>query len=122
MAEERNLICISCPLGCNLTVTIDGEDVTVTGNTCKNGEKYGIEEVTNPKRVIPSTVVIRNGKLPRLPVKTADAVPKGMIFEIMDEINKAVATAPVKMGDVIIEDVLGTGVNVVASCSMDELN
>lgn len=122
MAEERNLICISCPLGCTLTVTIDGEDVTVTGNTCKNGEKYGIEEVTNPKRVIPSTVVIRNGKLPRLPVKTADAVPKGMIFEIMDEINKAVATAPVKMGDVIIEDVLGTGVNVVASRSMDELN
>ncbi len=120
MKDVKNIICISCPLGCHLTVTVDGDDVTVEGNTCKNGEKYGIEEVTNPKRVIPSTVYIKNGKLPRLPVKTADAVPKGMIFDIMDEINKAKAVAPVKMGDVIIENVLGTGVDVVASRSMDE--
>lgn len=120
MADVHEVICISCPLGCHLTVTVDGDDITVTGNTCKNGEKYGIEEVTDPRRVIPSTVVINNGKLPRLPVKTADAVPKGMIFDIMDEINKVVVDAPVKMGDVIIENVLDTGVDVVASRSMDE--
>lgn len=120
MAEVRHITCISCPLGCPLTVTIDGEAVSVAGNTCPNGEKYGIEEVTNPKRVIPSTIVIRNGKLPRLPVKTADAVPKGMIFEIMNEINKVAVDAPVKMGDVIIKDVLGTGVDVVASRSMEQ--
>ena len=80
MAEVRNIICISCPLGCQLVVTKDGDNISVTGNTCKNGEKYGIEEMTNPKRVIPSTVVCKNGRLKRLPVKTADAVPKGMIF------------------------------------------
>lgn len=118
MAEVKHLVCISCPMGCNLTVTVDGDDINVTGNTCKNGITYGIEEVTNPKRVIPSTVVCKNGKLPRLPVKTADAVPKGMIFDIMKEINKVSVEAPIKMGDVIIENVLGTGVDVVASRSM----
>ncbi len=120
MADVRKIICISCPLGCNLTVTQDGDHITVEGNTCKNGETYGIEEVTAPKRVIPSTVTIHNGKLHRLPVKTAAAVPKGMIFEIMDAINKASAEAPVKMGDVIIPNVLGTGVDVVATRTMEK--
>lgn len=119
--QERDIICISCPMGCQLKVKIDGEDITVTGNNCKNGETYGIAEVTDPRRVIPSTVVIKNGKLPRLPVKTKDAVPKDMIFDIMDEINKVVVEAPVKMGDIIIENVLDTGVDVVASRSMDIL-
>lgn len=118
MAEVRNIICISCPLGCHLVVTKDGDNISVTGNTCKNGEKYGIEEMTNPKRVIPTTVVCLNGKLPRLPVKTADAVPKGMIFDIMKEINKVEVKAPVKMGQVIIPNVLNTGVDVVATRSM----
>lgn len=122
MAEIKELICISCPLGCNLKVTLDGENIQVEGNTCKNGEKYGIEEVTNPKRVIPSTVVLKNGKLPRLPVKTADAVPKKLIFDIMKEINNVVAEAPIKMGDIIIENVLDTGVDVVASRSIDSVN
>ncbi|WP_333641495.1 DUF1667 domain-containing protein [Mesotoga prima] len=118
MAEVRNIICISCPLGCQLVVTKDGDNISVTGNTCKNGEKYGIEEMTNPKRVIPSTVVCKNGRLKRLPVKTADAVPKGMIFDIMQEINKCSVEAPVKMGQVIIPNVLGTGVDVVATRTM----
>ncbi len=118
MAEVRNLICISCPMGCNLTVTRDGDNITVTGNTCKNGEIYGIEEVTNPKRVIPTTVVCNGGKLKRLPVKTADAVPKSMIFDIMKEINKVSVDAPVEVGQVIIPNVLDTGVDVVATRTM----
>lgn len=115
---KRELTCISCPLGCQLTVEEKDGEYTVTGNNCKNGIKYGIEEVTAPKRVIPSTVVINGGLIARLPVKTADAVPKEKIFDIMKEINKVVVEAPVKMGDVIIKDVLGTGVDVVATKTM----
>lgn len=115
MQENREIICISCPLGCHLNVSVDGEDIVVTGNNCKNGEKYGIEEVTNPKRVIPTTVVIKNGTLPRLPVKTSEPVPKGMIFEIMNVINKTSVEAPIEMGDVIIPNILNTGSDVVAT-------
>ena len=115
---KTNVTCISCPLGCQMVVEEKDGKYTVTGNTCKNGEKYGIEEVTNPKRVIPTTVVINGALMARLPVKTADAVPKGKIFDVMKEIDKIVVDAPVKMGDVIIKDVLGTGVDVVATKTM----
>ena len=115
---KKELICISCPIGCTLTVEeIDGK-IVVSGNTCPNGEKYGIEEMTNPQRVVPSTVVIKGALTKRLPVKTADTIPKGKIFDCMAEINKVTVTAPVKMGDVIIPNVCGTGVDVVATKTM----
>ncbi|MDO4288703.1 MAG: DUF1667 domain-containing protein [Eubacterium sp.] len=115
---KREVTCISCPMGCQMVVEEKDGKFTVTGNTCKNGEKYGIEEVTAPKRVIPSTVVINGALMARLPVKTADAVPKEKIFDVMKEINKVVVEAPVKMGDVVIKDVLGTGVDVVSTKTM----
>ena len=115
---KKELICISCPIGCTLTVEeIDGK-IVVTGNTCPNGEKYGIEEFTDPQRVLPSTVVIKGALTKRLPVKTADTIPKAKIFECMEAINQVSVTAPVKMGDVIIADVCGTGVDVVATKTM----
>lgn len=115
---KRELICIVCPQGCRLTVEeIDGE-LKVSGNTCKRGEQYGITEVTAPTRVITSTVKLEGGRYPRLPVKTAGAVPKGMIFRCMEEIDKVVAVSPVKKGDVLLHDILGTGVDLVASRSL----
>ena len=62
--EERNLTCIGCPLGCALKVTIDGDNVTVTGNTCKRGADYGAKEVTHPTRIVTSTVCVKNGTIP----------------------------------------------------------
>ena len=109
----KELICISCPMGCHLKV--DAENKTVTGNTCKRGEMYGINEVTNPVRVITSTVRVGNGELPVVPVKTNNPSPKGLNFKCMEEINKAVVNAPVKIGDVVIKNVLGTGVDILAT-------
>lgn len=119
MAQEHNIICIVCPIGCHLKVTeTDGGGWLVEGNACKRGEVYGVKEMTNPTRVVPTTVKIVGGELNRLPVKTKEAVPKNLIFEVMAEINKVCVYAPVKVGDVIIENVCDTGVDIVASRSM----
>ncbi|CUP98450.1 molybdopterin oxidoreductase [Clostridium baratii] len=109
----KELICISCPMGCHLKVDVDNK--TVTGNTCKRGEIYGLNEVTNPVRVVTSTVKVNGGELPVVPVKTAGAIPKKLNFECMKVINETTVNAPVKMGEVLIKDVLGTGIDVVAS-------
>lgn len=85
--EERNLTCIGCPLGCALKVTIDGENVTVTGNTCKRGADYGAKEVTHPMRIVTSTVCVKNGTIPMVSVKTAQDIPKEKIMDVMDCIN-----------------------------------
>lgn len=121
--EARDMVCIVCPLGCRMTVTKDESieaGYVVEGNKCKRGEVYGIKEQVNPERIIPTTVRIENALLKRLPVKTENPVPKSMIEECMLEINKAVVSAPVKMGDVIIENILKTGVNIVATRSMEK--
>ncbi|AYE34041.1 DUF1667 domain-containing protein [Clostridium septicum] len=109
----KELICISCPMGCHLKV--DTEKKTVEGNTCKRGEVYGLNEVTNPVRVVTSTVKVEGGELPVMPVKTSGAIPKNLNFECMKAINSIIVKAPVKMGDIIIENVLGTGIDVIAS-------
>lgn len=118
---KKKMICISCPMGCRLIVTDDVKEESgykVEGNMCPRGKAYGIKEMTNPTRMVPSTVKIRNGILSRLPVKTSEGVPKDMIFKCMDEINKVEVEAPIKVGDVIIENILGTGVNIVSTRTM----
>lgn len=116
----KSLTCIACPVGCQLEVTINGDDITVTGNTCNRGPEYAVNELTNPTRVLTTTVAIKNGFLNRLPVVTSQEIPKGKLFEAMEVINKTIVEAPVKVKDVIIKDLLGTGVDVVASRSMNK--
>lgn len=115
---KKELICIVCPQGCRLTVEQRNGGYTVSGNTCKRGEQYGINEMTAPKRVITSTVKLIGGRCPRLPVKTGAEVPKELIFACMDQINRIVVSSPVKMGDVVCSDLMGTGVDVVATRDM----
>lgn len=117
--ESINLVCIVCPLGCRLTVTKEDGEYKIEGNKCPRGDKYAVKELTNPTRTITSTVKIKGGILNRLPVKTSDEIPKGMIKECMEEINNVEVTAPVKVGDVLIKNVLDTGVDIVASRSME---
>ena len=93
----------------------------VTGNTCKRGEAYAVKEMTNPTRVIPTTVKIKNAHLNRLPVKTNAPVPKGLIFECMNTINKVEVEAPIKLGDIIIKNILGIGIDVVATKTMEKI-
>lgn len=117
----RNITCTVCPMGCSLVVSkVDGE-YKVEGNTCKRGAKYGVEEVTNPRRVITTTVKLNGGYLNLLPVKTNDSVPKELMFDIMKLLDNVEVNAPVSVGDVIVKDVLGTGVDVVSAKSMESL-
>ncbi|MEG1256110.1 DUF1667 domain-containing protein [Clostridium sp.] len=109
----KELICISCPMGCHLKVNVETKEVT--GNTCKRGEVYGINEVTNPMRVVTTTVKVKNGELPVIPVKTKVAIGKALNFKVMEVLNSIEVEAPVKVGDVIVENILGTGVDVVAT-------
>ncbi len=113
--KKRDLTCIVCPRGCALSVELDdsGAVVSVSGNLCKRGEKYAIDECTNPMRVVTSTVRCRDGAV--VSCKTADSIPKSLVFDVMKEINKTVAENTLSVGDVIISNVLGTGVDVVAT-------
>ncbi len=118
----RNITCTVCPMGCSLIVSkIDGE-YKVEGNTCKRGAKYGVEEVTNPRRVITTTVKLSGSYLNLLPVKTNDSVPKELMFDIMEVLDKVCLEAPVSVGDIIVKDILGTGVDVVSSKSIDSIH
>ena len=117
MAKERLLTCIVCPRGCQLKITLadDGKVEAVEGNFCKRGVTYANDECTNPRRTVTSTAKCKSGGV--VPVKTSSTIPKELIFEVMAEINRATAPDDVKIGDVIIENVCGTGVAVVATAN-----
>ena len=102
--EKRNLTCIGCPMGCQITVEFEGEEIfSVKGNTCAIGDKYARQEVTHPERTVTSTVVVLGGAKERTSVKTNANIPKDKIFQCMEEINKVRAQAPLKIGDVVIK-------------------
>lgn len=123
MESIRELTCIGCPMGCLVTVAKDGSEIrSVSGNSCANGDKYARKEVTNPTRIVTSTAIVEDGDLPRVSVKTKTDVPKNKIFDVMKEINKIRAEAPVKIGDVLIDDVAGTGVPVIATRNIEKVS
>ena len=110
------LICIGCPLGCPLTVTMkNNKFLDVTGNTCPKGASYAEKEVTNPTRIVTSTVRVSGGSYPMVNVKTASDIPKDKIFECIKALKDVVVPAPVKIGDIILSDVARTGVDVIAA-------
>jgi CxxC motif-containing protein/NADPH-dependent 2,4-dienoyl-CoA reductase/sulfur reductase-like enzyme len=106
------LICITCPTGCHLEVD---KDLNVTGHTCARGEVYGKQEVANPKRVITSTTIAHGGALTRVPVKTDTTIPKEKIFDAMKLLDGLVVKSPVKIGDIVVKNLVGTGANFVAT-------
>lgn len=113
---KKQFTCINCPLGCQVVVTMDGEEITnIEGNNCKRGEIYVRDEIKDPKRMVCSTVRISGNDAYSVPVKTETAIPKGLIFECMEKINQTEIKAPVHIGDVVIENLLDTGVNVIAT-------
>ncbi|SET28637.1 CxxC motif-containing protein [Natronincola peptidivorans] len=119
--KSKEMVCIVCPLGCKLEIeAIDEAEgkYKIEGYKCPRGEEYGINEFTNPTRVLTSTVKIKGAHLKRLPVKTNGVISKYLIKECMEEINAVEVEAPVKMGDVIIANILDTGVDITASRSM----
>lgn len=114
--EKRELICIGCPMGCPLSVELDGNEVvSVTGQTCKRGEVYAKKEVTNPTRIVTTTVKVEGGSQDMVSVKTREDIPKGKIFQCVKALKGVTVQAPVHIGDVILADVAGTGVDIVAT-------
>jgi len=111
------MICINCPKGCEMDVSVEGDKVTVTGHTCPRGEAYAKAEVTNPTRMVTGLVRVAGMRKP-LPVKTRSAVPKAKIDAVLFALHQATVQLPVKIGDVIIPNVADTGIDVVATANM----
>ena len=114
--EERKLTCIGCPMGCQLQVIIkDGIVEKVTGNTCKKGADYGKKEVTDPTRIVTSTVRVQGGTLPVVSVKTLGDIPKSSVMDCVRCLKTVIVQAPVHIGDVILENAAGTGTDIIAT-------
>ena len=119
MSEKREFVCIRCPLGCNISVDMEGEEIkNITGNTCPRGADYVTKELTDPRRIVTSLVKVKGGELPVVSVKTAADIPKGRIRDCIKEIKDIELSAPVHIGDIVAEDICGTGVNIVATANV----
>ena len=116
MRNTKSLTCIGCPLGCRITVELEnGEIISVKGNTCKRGEDYAKKEVTSPARIVTSTVKVTGGTASVVSVKTKSDIPKDKIMDCVSVLKEVQIQAPVEIGDVILKDAVGTGVEIVAT-------
>ncbi|WP_282580181.1 DUF1667 domain-containing protein [Natroniella sulfidigena] len=114
--KQELITCISCPVGCDVEFEVVEDEIkSIEGNRCPKGKKYVRNEYFNPTRVLPTTVRVTGGVLPLVPVKTEEAIPKELLEVAMKELAKVELQAPVKLGDVVIENILDTEVNVVAT-------
>ncbi|OFW58551.1 MAG: hypothetical protein A2V52_07350 [Actinobacteria bacterium RBG_19FT_COMBO_54_7] len=120
MRNSHSFVCINCPLSCSLElIEENGEVIEVLGNECNVGAKYAEEEFRNPRRMVTTTVTVREGLLPLLPVVSESSVPKDMVREAVKVLSEVVVDAPVDEGQVIYEDILGTGVNIISSRKLE---
>jgi CxxC motif-containing protein len=118
----KELICIGCPLGCPMEICYEDADIlSINGHSCKRGETYAINEFKNPLRIITTTVEIHGGSLKMLPVKSKGTIPKKLIPACIKLLKNTSVNAPVKCGDVILKDVLGTGTDIVAAADSDTI-
>jgi len=116
---SKEFICIVCPSSCRLSVSEEGGVIKVKGNDCRRGEEHGIEEYREPLRMLTTTVAIRGSSLPRLPVISSKEIPKAKLGECLSLLYKIEISAPTRCGDVIVENICDTGVDVVASRSLN---
>lgn len=120
MRRIYKLTCIVCPLGCYIEAEVDGENVRVQGCRCPRGKEWARQEIIEPKRTIMSVVRVKNGKYPVVSVKTDAPVPKEKVEELMHYIAQMEVSAPVKIGEVLVENILGVGANLVATRTVEE--
>ena len=114
--EKIELTCIGCPMGCPLVVEMENGAVSkVTGNTCPRGDAYGRKEVTDPTRIVTSTVRVEGGTLPVVSCKTRTDIPKGKIFDVVRALKTVTVPAPVAIGQVLVDNVADTGVEIIAT-------
>lgn len=116
----KKLTCIGCPLGCALTVEVEQDEViSVSGNTCPRGDAYARKEVTDPTRIVTSTVRVTGGSAPVVSCKTKADIPKGKMFDVTNALRNVTVAAPVHIGDVLLCNVAQTGVDVVATKNVE---
>jgi len=118
MEEKMKILCITCPKGCSLEVTRDGNTVVEVKGGCKRGHEYAQRELTDPRRMVATTVKVNNGVHPLLPVYTSQPFPKGSIPALMATLREIRVNAPVEMGSIVAENILDSGVNIIASRNM----
>jgi CxxC motif-containing protein len=118
--KVEEMVCIMCPLGCRLVVKQeDNGEINVSGNRCPRGIEYGKQEMVEPLRILTSSVLVLNGDMPLVSVKTNKPIPKRVIMQVMDILKNTKVEAPVRVGDVIIKDVLNTGADIVATRNVE---
>ena len=119
----EKIVCVLCPMGCKIKYNaVDGKIVAVEGNRCPKGLSYLEEELKEPKRIVPTSVKVVNGELPLASVKTSKPIPKRLIPKFMELVKQVQIEAPVKVGDVIMKNVLDTGADVVATRSVRRIS
>lgn len=114
----REMVCIVCPRGCTMKIDGEGENITVTGNSCKRGAQFAVSEMTAPARTICTTVKTVFPEAPVLPVRVSAEIPKDRIFDVMREINKTTVSERIGRGDVVIKNVLGLEADIIATSSL----
>ena len=118
--ETKKVTCVICPVGCEIEVDVDNNEVIeVRNNKCKRGQVYASAEVIHPERILTTTVKVAGGTVSRVAVKSERPIPKELMFDCMKKINTVVMNAPVRMSDVVVENILGTGVNIIATRNAD---
>lgn len=119
--EVKELICVNCPMGCHVEVEMDGKTIhSISGYRCEKGKNYAEQEFTNPMRILTTTVKVHGGIYRVLPVITEKEIPLSQTKQIMEVLEKVEVNAPIHMNDVIVKDICGTGVDVIASRTMDK--
>src|SRR4030042_1687928 len=121
MRNKHDFVCINCPLSCSLELTEEnGKVLDVSGNECKVGKKYAEEEFKNPRRMVTTTVRVKDGMLPLLPVVSESPIPKKKVTEAVKVLSNLVLDAPIEDRQVIYKDILGTGIHVISSRKLDK--
>ena len=116
---KKTVTCISCPLGCRISVDLKGKKIKTDGQQCKQGKTYAIQEVRDPRRVLTTTIRINDGQRPMLPVRSEKEIQKKLVKKCVKKLLKMKVKAPVKCGEVICKNILDTGVNIIATRNME---
>jgi len=119
LPEQRQFICVVCPVGCTIDATVeDGQLLETRGQACKRGIAYVHEELTSPKRMLTTTVRVIGGSLPLVPVRSSEALPKELLLQVAARLREVVLEAPVSEHEMVVEDVFGSGVDIITSREM----
>jgi CxxC motif-containing protein len=120
---KKEIICVGCPKGCRMKVEARGDRIeNIEGFSCEKGKSYAQKEFENPTRILPTTVKVYGGDFPLVSVKTEKAIPRDRLLSAMEVIAEVEVKAPIELGDIVVKDILGTGVNVVATRRICKVN